>query len=231
MGGMGLFAKLTSIVAITASVGLGTGGTATAAVQQVRVDGPAASGLPPYVAFISPVTAERLGKSWREGCPVGPDQLRLVNLSVLGFDGRVYRGELIVADAVATEVARTFADLYFNRYPIERMETVEKYDADDDKSMEANNSSAFNCRPITGGTAWSNHSYGRAIDINTVQNPYISPSGTVYPPNGAPYVDRTRTDPGLIHAGDSTVLAFESRGWDWGGYWTSPIDYQHFEKP
>jgi D-alanyl-D-alanine carboxypeptidase-like protein len=228
---MGIIAKLTSIVLVTASMGLGAGVATAAAEQEVRVDGPAASGLPPYVAFIRPVTVERLGKSWREGCPVGPDQLRLINLSVLGFDGKVHRGELIVASAVATEVARTFADLYFNRFPIERMETVEKYDADDDASMAANNSSAFNCRPITGGTSWSNHSYGRAIDINTVQNPYISPSGAVYPPNGAPYVDRTRTDPGLIHAGDSTVHAFESRGWDWGGYWTSPIDYQHFEKP
>jgi hypothetical protein len=63
---------------------------------------------------------------------------------------------------------------------------VEKYDADDDRSMEANNTSAFNCRPITGGTAWSNHSYGRAIDVNPVQNPYISRGGTVLPPNGAP---------------------------------------------
>lgn len=227
---MGILRKLTSIVAIAASVGLGTG-VANATEQVQRVDGPGAAGLPPYIAFIHPVSAERLGKSWREGCPVGPDQLRLINLSVLGFDGKVYRGELIVNAAVATEVARTFADLYFNRYPIQRMETVEKYDADDDKSMEANNTSAFNCRPITGGTAWSNHSYGRAIDVNTVQNPYISRSGTVYPPNGAPYVDRTRTDPGLIHAGDSTVRAFESRGWQWGGYWDSPIDYQHFEKP
>jgi hypothetical protein len=227
---MGILKKLTSIVAIAASVGLGTG-VASATEQVARVDGPGAAGLPPYVAFIHPVCAERLGKSWREGCPVGPDQLRLINLSVLGFDGKVYRGELIVNAAVATEVARTFADLYFNRFPIQRMETVEKYDADDDKSMEANNTSAFNCRPITGGTSWSNHSYGRAIDINTVQNPYISGSGAVYPPNGKPYVDRTRTDPGLIHADDSTVRAFTSRGWDWGGYWDSPIDYQHFEKP
>lgn len=226
--------RLTSIMVITASVVLGVGGAAgaaPAAEREIRVAGPAASSLPPYIAYIRPVTAERLGKSWREGCPVGPHQLRLINLSVLGFDRKVYRGELIVADAVATEVANTFADLYFARYPIERMRTVEKYDADDDKSMAANNTSAFNCRPITGGTAWSNHSYGRAIDINTVQNPYISSSGAVYPPNGTPYVDRTRTDPGLIHADDSTVRAFENRGWSWGGYWKSPVDYQHFEKP
>lgn len=219
------------MMVISVSALLGTGVTASAAVQEIQVADSQASGLPPFVATVQPVTAERLGKSWHEGCPVGPDQLRLIKMSVLGFDGKVYRGELIVAAAVAREVVGTFADLYYDRFPIERMETVDKYDADDDASMAANNTSAFNCRAITGGTAWSNHSYGRAIDINTVQNPYISSSGTVYPPNGAPYVDRTRTDPGLIHAGDSTVQAFEARGWEWGGYWDTPIDYQHFEKP
>jgi D-alanyl-D-alanine carboxypeptidase len=216
------------MMVISVSALLGTGVTAGAAVQE---SGPTVRGLPPFVATVQPVTAERIGKSWREGCPVGPDQLRLVKMSVLGFDGRVYRGELVVAAAVARDVVSTFAELYHDRYPIERMVTVEKYDADDDASMAANNTSAFNCRPITGGTAWSNHSYGRAIDVNPVQNPYISGSGTVYPPNGAPYVDRTRTDPGLIHADDATVRAFEARGWEWGGYWDTPIDYQHFEKP
>ncbi len=199
--------------------------------QAVRIAAPARSGLPPFVAVIKPVTAQRLGASWRAGCPVGPGQLRLIVLSRIGFDGRVHRGELIVHEAVAMEIVRTFADLYFDRFPVERMETVEKYGADDDLSMAANNTSAFNCRAITGGTAWSNHSYGRAIDVNPVQNPYISRSGTVLPPAGAPYVDRTRTDPGLIHADDATVRAFERRGWDWGGYWTAPVDYQHFEKP
>jgi hypothetical protein len=219
--------RLLSIVVVSVSALLGAGATAGAAPS----DEPAVRGLPPFVATVHTVTAERLGLSWREGCPVGPEQLRLVKMSVLGFDGKVHRGELIVATDVVRDVVGTFAELYRDRYPIERMVTVEKYDADDDKSMEANNTSAFNCRPITGGTAWSNHSYGRAIDVNPVQNPYISSSGAVYPPNGAPYVDRTRTDPGLIHADDSTVRAFEARGWEWGGYWETPIDYQHFEKP
>ncbi|HEX6358509.1 M15 family metallopeptidase [Actinophytocola sp.] len=218
---MKIIKRLLSIVVIGVSATLGTGVTASATT----------TGLPPFVATVETVTAERLGLSWREGCPVGPDQLRLVKMSVLGFDGKVYRGELIVATDVVRDVVGTFADLYRHRYPIERMLTVEKYDADDDKSMEANNTSAFNCRPITGGTAWSNHSYGRAIDVNPVQNPYISGSGAVYPPNGAPYVDRTRTDQGMIHADDATVRAFERRGWEWGGYWDTPIDYQHFEKP
>jgi hypothetical protein len=214
------------VVAVTALgvVALVGAGTSPAVGQR-------GAGAPPFSATVDTVSAERLGASWREGCPVGPDQLRLISMTVHGLDGRVYRGELIVAAAVAQDVVDTFAELYANRYPIERMVTVEQYGADDDLSMAANNTSAFNCRPITGGTAWSNHSYGRAIDVNPVLNPYISKKGTVLPPNGAPYVDRTRTDPGMIHDDDPTVRAFQARGWQWGGYWKSPVDYQHFEQP
>ncbi|MFD9701613.1 M15 family metallopeptidase [Lentzea sp. NPDC059081] len=224
----GLFALVTlALSAVLAGAGAASATTA----QTVELAAPAGSGLPPYVAVIKPVTAQRLASSWREGCPVGPDRLRLVSLSFVGFDGAVHRGELVVNADLAVEVARVFADLYFDRFPVERMETIEKYDSDDDASMAANNTSAFNCRAITGGTEWSNHSYGRAIDINTVQNPYISRSGAVYPPNGAPYVDRAQIVPGMIHAGDATEQAFTTRGWTWGGSWDTPIDYQHFEKP
>ncbi|MGW3967528.1 M15 family metallopeptidase, partial [Amycolatopsis sp. NPDC005003] len=72
-----------------------TSGAEVAAAQTVEVAAPAGSGLAPYVAVITPVSAERLGNSWHEGCPVGPDQLRLVRLSHLGFDGAVHRGELV----------------------------------------------------------------------------------------------------------------------------------------
>lgn len=224
--------RILALITFTLSaVLIGTVPAPAATAQTLELAAPAGSGLPPYVAVIKPVTAKRLASSWREGCPVGPDQLRLISLNFVGFDGAVHRGELVVNADLATEVARVFADLYFSRFPIERMETVEKYNSDDDASMAANNTSAFNCRPITGGTAWSNHSYGRAIDINPVQNPYISRSGKVYPPNGAPYVDRTQNVPGMIHAGDTTEQAFTTRGWTWGGFWDTPIDYQHFEKP
>jgi hypothetical protein len=233
--GVNLKTRVLTIVTCLASVAL-VGATpapaaTTTSTQTVEVAAPAGSRLPPYVAFIRPVTAERLASSWHEGCPIAVDQLRLMSLNFVGFDGAAHRGELVVNADRAVEIAYAFADLYTARFPIERMETVEKYNSDDDASMAANNTSAFNCRAITGGTAWSNHSYGRAIDINTVQNPYISGSGTVYPPNGAPYADRTLTAPGMIHAGDRTEQAFTTRGWTWGGSWDTPIDYQHFEKP
>ncbi|HEV7979997.1 M15 family metallopeptidase [Amycolatopsis sp.] len=213
---------LTAAVMLTGAVA-GTASASTATADETA--------LPPYVALIRSVSAAELGKSWHEGCPLGPDQLKMIKLRYFGFDGRAHNGEVVVSKDVAVEVAQTFGELYQQRFAIERMENVANYDADDDRSMEANNTSAFNCREITGGGGWSNHSYGRAIDINPQINPYISAGGTVYPPNGAPYVDRTPGQKGMIYAQDNTVKAFEQRGWDWGGYWDSPIDYQHFEKP
>ena len=104
---------------------------------------------------------------------------------------------------------------------------VEAFGGSDDASMAANNTSAFNCRKATGGTSWSEHSYGRAIDVNPVQNPYVKGS-LVLPQSGSAYVDRSRTIPGMIRAGDAVVRAFAAQGWAWGGTWTSLKDYQHF---
>jgi D-alanyl-D-alanine carboxypeptidase-like protein len=94
--------------------------------------------------------------------------------------------------------------------------------------MAANNTSAFNCRAVTGGSAWSEHSYGWAIDVNPVQNPYVDSGGAVLPPEGSPFLDRSQKVEGLIHAGGTVVRAFEAIGWGWGGRWEDPVDYQHF---
>ena len=107
------------------------------------------------------------------------------------------------------------------------MEPIDVYGGDDMRSIKANNTSAFNCRAVTGGSGWSEHAYGRAIDVNPFVNPYVKGS-TVLPPEAARFTDRSRTDPGMIHAGDAVVDAFAARGWSWGGYWSSLKDYQHF---
>lgn len=118
----------------------------------------------------------RLKKSWKQGCPVGLSDLGYLVLTHWGYDGQVKVGELVVHRKLVLPVIRIFADLFAARYPIEKMELIENYDASDDRSMEANNSSAFNCRDITGKPGvFSKHSYGGAIDINPLQNPYISP--------------------------------------------------------
>jgi poly-gamma-glutamate synthesis protein (capsule biosynthesis protein) len=150
----------------------------------------------------------------------------MVTLSHWGFDGAVHSGRLVVHVDHTQKVVDIFRDLYAHRFPIARMEPVDAFGGSDDASMAANNTSAFNCRPVTGGTSWSQHSYGWAIDVNPVQNPYIRGS-TVLPPAGRAHLDRSPA-PGRIRAGDAVVQAFAARGWSWGGYWSSPRDYQHF---
>lgn len=192
----------------------------------------AAGGQPDFQGRSEPIrgqVAERIeGSSWRPGCPVGLGKLRLLELTYWGFDGEVHRGRLVVHRAEAEGVLGAMKRLFRLRYPIRRMELIDRYGADDHRSMNADNTSAFNCRFVAGTSRWSLHAYGRAIDINPIENPYVSGSH-VSPPAGAPYADRSRRAKGMIHAGDEVVEAFAKRaGWSWGGAWSGPRDYQHF---
>jgi D-alanyl-D-alanine carboxypeptidase len=187
--------------------------------------------LPPYHASVAPVTAAQLGESWRPGCPVGPARLRRVFVSYVGFDGLAHRGELVVDAAVAADVEHVFGRLYAARFPIHRMRPVSAYGGSDDRSMAADNTSAFNCRYAVapGPKRWSVHAYGEAIDVNTVENPYLE-GGRVLPPAGAPYAKRTPYRRGMAVPGGALVRAFASIGWQWGGRWTASPDWQHFSK-
>jgi len=169
-----------------------------------------------------------MATSWHPGCPVPIKELRYLRLSSWGFDGALHTGEMVVNQSVASVVVRVFGKLFAARFPLRRMRLVDAYGGDDDRSMAADNTSAFNCRAVTGGTAWSQHAYGWAIDINPVQNPYVTRGGTVLPPAGAPYANRSLKAKGMIHPGDVVVRAFSSVGWGWGGSWSGTRDYQHF---
>jgi hypothetical protein len=188
---------------------------------------PTTTVAPAFVSSATTPTASDLSASWRPGCPVAPGDLRILSLSHWNYAGSVSTGKLVVAAGLANQVVDIFRDLYEAGFPIERMELVDKYDGDDNLSMAANNTSAFNCRLVTGGSTYSEHSYGRAIDINPLVNPYVKGS-TVLPPAGSAYVDRSLDAPGMIHANDEVVQAFAARGWIWGGTWSSLKDYQHF---
>ena len=184
----------------------------------------------PAAPAVHPVSAAELGATWRPGCPVTPDQLRRVDIDYVGFDGRTHRGELIVHRDVVADVVAIFEQLRRIGYPIAKMRNVDRYPgAEDELSMEDNNTSAYNCRPLPGSNTPSLHAFGRAIDVNPLINPYIDSRGHIEPATGGPYLDRTRTDAGLLHAGDPAVRAFTDRGWRWGGDWRTPKDYQHFE--
>jgi hypothetical protein len=187
--------------------------------------------LPPFHTSVAPVRAEQLGASWRPGCPVGPEQLRVVRVSFVGFDGRARTGALVVNRSVTNDVQVAFRRLYAARFPIRRMEPVSAFGGSDDRSMAADNTSAFNCRYAVapGPKRWSVHAYGEAIDVNTVENPYLE-GGRVLPPAGRAFTDRGRIRRGMAVAGGSLVRAFASVGWLWGGRWTASPDWQHFSK-
>jgi hypothetical protein len=181
-------------------------------------------------AVAAPLLEKMRASTWHQGCPVSPDDLRQLTLSYWNFDQKPLTGVLIVHKDVAQEAAQIFSDLFRHGFLIEKMEPVEDYKGDDDASMAANNTSAFNCRDVTGQPGkFSNHSWGRAIDINPLTNPYVK-GDKVLPPEGRRYLDRTRALPGSILDGSFIVKRFLQEGWQWGGDWTSPKDYQHFEK-
>lgn len=170
------------------------------------------------------------GVSWVENEHIALDDLSLLTLAYRGLDGECYLGQMIVAADVAQELTEIFRELFDAGFPIAKMQLIDAYGADDNLSMADNNSSAFCYRVIDGTDYLSNHSFGRAVDLNPLQNPYVR-GELVQPEQSAQYLDRENVRPGMITAGDACYDAFISRGWEWGGDWTGPIDYQHFEKP
>ncbi|MEL6545007.1 MAG: M15 family metallopeptidase [Myxococcota bacterium] len=182
-------------------------------------------------SVIPPNVLEKMrGISIHEGCPVGPDDLRYLEISHWTLENHVERGFLVVHRDVADEVLAAFRAMYELGFPIERMRLVSEYGGSDERSMEANNTSAFNCRSVTGRPGvYSKHSYGKAIDINPRINPYVR-GKRFAPKNARKFLDRSRNFPGSINAGSPVIATFAKLGWSWGGKWRSLKDYQHFEK-
>ena len=182
------------------------------------------------ISRIDAAQAKRMtGLSWRPGCPVHLRDLRLLRMSHRRFDGKMATGRLIVHADVAREIVSVFRRLYNAGFPIRRMVPVDAYGASDFRSIEADNTSAFNCRYVEGTTRWSEHAYGRAIDLNPIENPYVSGARTSHRAS-IPYLDRSRRRPGMAYEGGAVVRAFDAVGWGWGGRWTSVKDYQHFSE-
>jgi hypothetical protein len=191
-------------------------------------------GLPTFAARIDLidgwVRGRMDGRSMHPGCPVGYDDLRYLTMSYVGFDGQAHLGEMVTHAAVAEDIVAVFRLLYNTAFPIRRMTLVDDFGGDDQASMAADNTSAFNCRLSTGSTTtWSQHAYGWAVDLNPLENPYVS-GGTVLPPAGAPYLNRSAGAPGMIVEGDFATFSFGAIGWEWGGRWSGVRDYQHFVK-
>ena len=184
--------------------------------------------IPAFAGSAARVTAAALPSSWRAGCPVGPEDLRKLQLSYWGFDDQPHVGTLAVHADEAQGVTEVFRRLYEKRFPIRKMEPVDVYGGSDDASIAADNTAGFNCRKAvaSGPPQWSAHAYGKAIDVNPVENPYIL-NGELLPPAGASFRDRSNVRAGMAVRGGELVAAFAAAGWSWGGVWASP-DYQHF---
>lgn len=188
----------------------------------------------PPVFTISEITDEIFsriqGKSYPEDCPLSLDTLRYLTVSYIDFDGRTCQGELIVNATIAEDVISVFQELWEEKYPIEKICLIDDFDADDDISMAANNSSAFCYRVISGTDKLSNHSYGLAVDINPLYNPYIKSSGQVLPKESEAFADRSISNPYYLTSEDTCVKIFKKYGFTWGGDWKNSKDYQHFER-
>ena len=189
------------------------------------------------ISHITPHIKKRMikGNSWRKGCPVSLNNLRYLRVKHINFSGEDVMGEIIVHKEVSAEVTEIFEALYDVGYPIKKMKLVSDYKGSDWQSIESDNTSAFNCRSATGSKKWSKHSYGKAIDINPIENPYISRKGYISHKASASYRKRvhqksTYADKAILLKHDQAVQIFKKYGWKWGGDWSGVKDYQHFLK-
>ena len=179
------------------------------------------------------VFCRMMGKSYKEECTTPREELRYLRVLHYNKVGEELQGELVCHKDIANDLLAIFRELYQAKYPIERMVLIDEYDADDEASMRANNTSAFNFRKASGMRTLSKHSTGMAIDINPLYNPLVKHREgrtRVYPSNATPYIDRSQDFPYKIVKGDLCYRLFKKYGFSWGGDWKSLKDYQHFEK-
>lgn len=180
------------------------------------------------------VFARMKGKSYKANCTLPLSQLRYLRLLHRNAEGNIQLGEMVCATDIAQDLVEIFRNLYLAHYPIERMVLVDDYDADDERSMTANNTSCFNFRLIASTGRPSKHGHGHAIDVNTLYNPYVwyRKDGTrvVSPEAGKAYADRSKSFKYKITTSDLCYKEFTKHGFKWGGSWKNRKDYQHFEK-
>ncbi len=189
-----------------------------------------------YSDLTEELKARITGKSYpdtAEPIQISYEELAYVHILHYDFQAQVQEGELICNQAIAQDLLDIFRELYEHQYPIEKVWLIDAYNADDELSMADNNTSCFNYRTVPGKSKLSNHSYGCAIDINPLYNPYVRTKDgkvLVSPQNAGEYADRSADFPYKIDREDLCYQLFTEHGFEWGGAWNSSKDYQHFEK-
>lgn len=190
--------------------------------------------LPPpqsdeFVSTVGPIPEDVLARSsWGEDCPVSREELSYVTVSFRGFDESAHTGELIVHASAGDNIVSVFEDLYTAGFPIEEMKVLPRPELVP-TTGDTNNTEIFACRAVTGGSGWSQHAFGLAIDINPFHNPYLR-GDVVLPELAVHYLDRDEVRPGMIVEGDIVTEAFDRIGWGWGGRWRTLKDWQHFSR-
>lgn len=173
------------------------------------------------------VSSSDVRYTYRSGCPVGRSQLKKVRMNYLGYDNRVHRGTLILRSDAVKRTVDAFSKGGWGKFALYQLSNPDKYKGVDTVQMKANNTSGFNCRKVVGNPyAQSPHSYGRAVDINTVQNPYYD-GKKWYPSNGKKWIKK-RTGKGVLTGRDPMTKGMTSNGYFWGAWWYDK-DYQHFQ--
>jgi len=172
------------------------------------------------------------GETWEPGCPVPLSDLALLRFNYWGFDGEVKRGPMVVNRSVASDILGVFETLFEARFPIRHVALAKRFRPNADPDSRGSVTASFNCRPVVTadgpGDTYSQHAYGLAVDVNSLQNPYVRADGYVRNRFAQPYVDRSQDLLGMIHADDIVVRAFAAIGWTWGGTWSGDKDYMHF---
>ena len=181
-------------------------------------------------AQVDDTTGSDVAKTYRKGCPVGPSKLSTIHLNYYGRDKDMHRGVIIVRTDLRQEIIRGFSTALEHRYPVAKMKNPNTYGGNDPRQMKANNTSGFNCRKVVGNPyKMSPHSYGIAIDVNTVQNPYRDGHGKWWPSKGKKYRDRTPLRWGMLGKKSWLTRSLRKDHFFWGGLWNPGRDYQHFE--
>ena len=209
-------------------------------VQPIQITGSVGELFQAYEIHRDDAVFARInGKSYIENPDISLEDLRYIKLVHYNFQHDIQVGEMIVNRAVCDDVLSIFQELFLAHYEICSVYLIDNFwtgdgGSSDTASIEHNNTSCFCYRTVTGGSRLSNHALGRAIDINPQQNPYVWFDGGTKRyahANAAPYVDRTIADPHVIMQNDFCWKVFRQHGFNWGGEWSAPVDYQHFEKP
>lgn len=154
------------------------------------------------------------------------DSLELLDVQYYSFDKKLHYGQVVVHKSVKNDLKIIFELILKTKFKVNKVIPIVKYNWDDDASMDDNNTSAFCFRFIAGTTRYSNHAYGKAIDINPFNNPVIYSDGKISP-KGAKYQTKhegTFSDENII------VQKFKELGWRWGGNFQSFKDNHHFDK-